>query len=177
MKSSEDNSFCSCIITKNDCGSIFVETAIVVPVLIMIFLFCTDFLAYTKSHTFIAQVARDNAIYFATVPDEPLPNQYTNLVSVGDGQHILYSSGGESCMEGDPSNPWCLHFITQLRTIRAIMADSKSLDMQSINITTRYDNAPGNETVTLSIRVKKKILFFFSGFGIEAKSVLRKVNL
>lgn len=152
-------------------GAILVESAIIAPFLILLFLFCSDFLAYTKSQTFLAQVARDNAIYFAIIPGAPLPGTYSDL-SQGEFHDEI-----QLCEANSFSDPICLHLATQVRTMRAIIADGKTLNLNSIKIETSYDNTPDNENVSLNIIANKKILFWTKGKSIETRAVLRKVNL
>jgi Flp pilus assembly protein TadG len=154
---------------SNQKGAIFVETLIAAPLMIMIFLFCVDFLMFTKSHTFVSQVARDAAIYFATIPGEPEQGQETNLYKHNEYNDLILLCSNEE----EQVDPMCYHLATQVRAFRSLQAGSGNLDIQDLNMTTSYD---GNN-VTLEISADVKISFWWNTSTVNTSATLRKVNL
>jgi hypothetical protein len=154
----------------SDRGAVFVETTLIAPILILFFLFCADFLAYTKSHTFVSQVARDSLIFFATVPGKPSEGIHSDLFR-SDSSEVT-SLCGTTEYETDPS---CYHRAAQIRALRALNSDDLTLNMDILEIDTDYNSV--DETVSIRIHTVKNVLFLFPNRPIEVNAVLRKVDL
>lgn len=154
---------------SNQKGAIFVETLIAAPVMIMLFLFCADFLMFTKSHTFVSQVARDAAIYFATIPGEPQQGQETNLYKHSEYNDLILICSNES----ESIDPMCYHLATQVRAFRSLQAGSGNLDIQDLTMTTSYDGV----NVSLEISADIKVSFWWNTSTVSTNATLRKVNI
>jgi hypothetical protein len=159
-------------IISNERGSIFFESLIVAPVLIILFLFCADFLMFTKSHTFVSQVTRDAAIYFATIPGEPSSHPETNLHK--DDDNMMKHEMLQLCSnESETIDPRCYHLATQERAYRSLQVGSGNLDIESVNMTTSYDG----QNVTLEINADIRVSFWWNTSRVNTSATLRKVNL
>ncbi len=154
-------------------GSVLLESVIIAPFLVMFFMFCVDFLNYTKTQTYISQVARDATIFFAMVPGIPQANETVTNIYKDDGANECDQICEATSFE-EPSC-YCYHLATQERIYRSIISDSGTLNMDSLNIETRYNDP--HKTVSVKIKVEKKLTFFWANKNVESKATLKKINL
>lgn len=157
---------------SKESGVILVEAAMIAPVLMMLIFFSVDLLIYSQGKTVVTQIARDGALYFATVPgvlatsSPSNPTTYSNVIS-NDGT----PEWSQLC-NNDYNTSDCPHLNTQIRIYRMLSGTRNFIDSDNSTISTSYDGT----FVNVSVDSPVKTFFGFFSPNISKTIRLRRVN-
>lgn len=162
MKQSEVN---------NESGVVLVETAFIAPIMFLLIFFGVDMFFYSQSKTFVTQVARESAIYLATVP-----GTLTSTTPFVDELGKVGVEDWKMICDGDYYDDDCPQLNTQYRAYRMLSSAKGLVDADGSSITTDYDVDGDGNFVSVTINAPVGTLFgMFSG-TVQKTVKLRRVN-
>ena len=154
---------------NNESGAVLVEAAIIAPVLFLVMFFGVDLFMYTQSKTVVTQVAREAALYLATVPgtlvaDTPYNrNVFVNILTDTVNYPESEVQDWTLACESDYNFDDCPQLNAHKRIQRMLNSSKVFYEVENSSTTTVYD---GNfVTVTVSVPLSSFLSMFAPSVG------------
>jgi Flp pilus assembly protein TadG len=158
---------------NKEAGAVLVETAFVAPVILLMIMFGLDLFIFSQSQSVVTQIARESALYLATVPGN-LSSQtpYVNILQ-GNAQDV--DEWAQLC-NANYNLSDCAHLNAQIRVRRMLDSSSVFLNVAGAQVTTAYSESSGDKFVTVTLNVPVNTYFKVLSSSASRTVQLRRVN-
>lgn len=146
-------------------GAILLETAIIAPILVFFALVGVDYFIYTKSKTFVTQIARESVLYLATVPASTLDASYITVDKPDPDTE-------QTCLAVN-NDGLCPHVLTVSRAVKLINTNNNYVKTAEAIYNTSFDGS----VVRVQIDVPTKNIFGILGENVQAVAYLPRSDV
>lgn len=158
---------------NSEAGTVLVETAFVAPVVLLLIMFGLDLFIFSQSQSVVTQIARESALYLATVPGNLSADE--SFVNILQGNEQDVKAWAQLC-NANYNLSDCAHLNAQIRVRRMLESSSVFLNANGAQVTTTYSDNAGDKFVSVTLNVPVNTYFKVLSSSASRTVRLRRVN-